>query len=286
MKNINLKKIANLTEYRKFSIATWKSNHDPNTSTVLELRMEDALAYMKSFRRSTKQPIIILHLVVKAMAQALNDLPEANSLLRFNKFYYRSGVTISASTVDADGELYNIRIENANKKSLLDIVKEINSETKRVRQVDKAEDENIFLPKIPGILYRPFLWLVSFLMFKLNINLSFMGFPKDAFGVAEVTYIGALGLDNAVLPLTPYINVPYILGPGVIKDAPVAEDGEVKVGKVMNLSMSFDHRYIDGFHGAKIVGTLKKYLEQPFDHFESVSEDDSTFKDDIKTVNA
>ncbi|ODS23894.1 hypothetical protein AB835_06595 [Candidatus Endobugula sertula] len=274
MKNIHLKKIDQITEYRKFSIATWKSNHDPNTSTVIELRMEKALDYMKVFRKKNKHPAIILHLVIKAVAAALSELPEANVLLRFNKFYYRSGATISASVVDKEGELYNIRIENTDKKSLLDIVKEVNAEAKRVRETDKTTGDNIFLPKMPSILYRPFLWIVSFLMFKLNINLSFMRFPKDAFGVAEVTYIGALGLDNAVLPLSPYINVPFILGPGIIKDAPVIENGEVKVGKVMNLSISFDHRYIDGFHGAKIVGTLKRYLENPFENFDGLSIDD------------
>jgi len=271
MKNIPLKKLDKITEFRKFSIATWRSNHDPKTSTVIELRMEEALAYMKAFRKETKQPVIILHLVIKAMAEALNELPESNVLLRFNKFYYRSGATIAAPVVDKEGELYNIRIENTEKKSLLDIVKEINTEAKRVRETDKTADDNVFLPKIPSILYRPFLWAASFLMFKLNINPSFMGFPKDAFGVAEVTYIGALGLDNAVLPLTPYTNVPFILGPGIVKDAPVIEEGEIKVGKVMNLSLSFDHRYIDGFHGAKIVGTLKKYLESPFENFDDLS---------------
>lgn len=270
-----------MTEYRKFSIASWKSNHDPNTSTIIEMRMEKSLAYMKAFRKKTKKPVIVLHLVVKAMADALSKLPEANALLRFNRLYYRSGASISVSVVDAEGELYNVRIENTDQKSLLDIVKEINLETKRVRETDKSADKNVYLPKIPNILYRPFLRLISLLMFKLNINLSFMGFPKDAFGVAEVTYIGALGFDNAILPLTPYINVPFVLGPGVIKDAAVVDNKEIKIKKVMNLSISFDHRYIDGFHMAKITSILKNYLENPFKNFDNISIDERE-EDELK----
>lgn len=271
MKNIRLKKINNLTEFRKFAIATWKPSSDPKTSTIIELRMEGALAYMKAFRKKNKQPCIILHLVMKAMAEALKQLPEANSLIRFHKFYYRDGATIAATVVDTEGELYNIRVQDTEKKSLLDIVKEVNAEAKRVKEIDENSSDNVYLPSIPSILFRPFLRLASFLMFNMNINLPFLGFPKDAFGVAEVTYIGALGLDKAIFPLTPYLNVPYILGPGIIKDGPVVEDGEVKVGKVMNLSISFDHRYIDGFHGAKIVSVLQQYLENPFEYFDDVS---------------
>ena len=64
---------------------------------------------------------------------------------------------------------------------------------------------------------------------------------------------------------TPVINLPEvsILGVNSIKKTPVVRDGEIVVGDVMYLSVSIDHRIVDGATGARWMNVIKECLENP-----------------------
>ena len=64
---------------------------------------------------------------------------------------------------------------------------------------------------------------------------------------------------------TAIINPPIaaILAIGGIRDVPVDQDGELAAGKRMKVTLSCDHRAIDGATGAQFLNTVKGYLEQP-----------------------
>ena len=54
-----------------------------------------------------------------------------------------------------------------------------------------------------------------------------------------------------------------IVGVNRAVDRPVIIDGRVEVRRMMNLSSSFDHRFVDGYDAAAMIQLLKDYLEQP-----------------------
>lgn len=274
MENIKLTPVKNITAFRKFGISSWKDSFDPNTSAILEVRMDNALRYIKQYRKQKKLPIIVLHLVIKAMADAMTKIPEGNTVLRFGRFYQRQGVTIgstiASSIAGKEDGLCNIRMQDVETKTLTDVVKEANQRIKSARSESGDEDAYSVLANFPSVLLRPVLWLLHLLMFKFNLHLPMLKLERDPYGIVEITDIGALGVDNVILPLTPYASVPIVVGPGVIRDMPFVEDGQVVVRKGIRISLSMDHRYIDGFHGAKAMHTLKAYLENPFEHFETL----------------
>lgn len=77
-----------------------------------------------------------------------------------------------------------------------------------------------------------------------------------------ITSLGAIGGLHA----TPILNYPEvgILGVHAIRKIPVVDDQDrIVVGHVMNLSVSFDHRIVDGFDGASFLQEVKRYLEDP-----------------------
>jgi 2-oxoisovalerate dehydrogenase E2 component (dihydrolipoyl transacylase) len=76
-----------------------------------------------------------------------------------------------------------------------------------------------------------------------------------------VTSLGKLG----GIASTPVINSPEVAIIGVNKaiDRPVVIDGQVVVRRMMNLSSSFDHRFVDGFDAAAMIQALKERLEHP-----------------------
>ncbi len=80
-------------------------------------------------------------------------------------------------------------------------------------------------------------------------------------GTFTITNYGALrGIYG-----TPIINHPEvaILGVGRIKDAPVVREGKIEVRKIVYLSLSFDHRVVDGAEAARFLNTLITRLEDP-----------------------
>ena len=76
-----------------------------------------------------------------------------------------------------------------------------------------------------------------------------------------ITSLGKLG----GIVSTPVINQPEVAIIGVNRavDRPVVMDGRVEVRTMMNMSSSFDHRFVDGYDAAAMIQSLKEYLEQP-----------------------
>jgi pyruvate dehydrogenase E2 component (dihydrolipoamide acetyltransferase) len=76
--------------------------------------------------------------------------------------------------------------------------------------------------------------------------------------------ITSLGKQGGLLA-TPVLNHPEvgILGVHRVKERPLVRDGQIVIGNVMNLSLSLDHRIVDGHVGAAFAYDLIAYLEQP-----------------------
>ncbi|MCP5360929.1 MAG: 2-oxo acid dehydrogenase subunit E2 [Sinobacteraceae bacterium] len=76
-----------------------------------------------------------------------------------------------------------------------------------------------------------------------------------------VTSLGKLG----GIVSTPILNLPEvaIVGANKAVDRPVVVDGQIVIRRIMNLSSSFDHRFVDGFDAAAMIQALKARLEQP-----------------------
>lgn len=275
MAHLELTKKEDISSFRKLAIGTWTTAYDPTVYGTLTVRMEKALAYIERFREVHGVRLTVTHLVAKAVAEALRRCPDANAILRFNKIYLRKTVTLSVLVVQTDQgdgkvDLTAAKIDHADQKSLLDMAKEMQAAIDKVRQrQDKAlEDSKGTIRKIPFVFMNLFLKLLAFFMYTLNIDLSFAGMPKDAFGGATITNVGSLGLDVAYVPLVPYTRVPIFVAPGAVADEPVVDDGKVVAGKVMRINASFDHRFIDGIHAAVLAKTMREMMENPFEKFD------------------
>jgi pyruvate dehydrogenase E2 component (dihydrolipoamide acetyltransferase) len=81
-------------------------------------------------------------------------------------------------------------------------------------------------------------------------------------GTFTITNLGAFEIDA----FTPIINPPEcaILGVGRIHEKPVGLEGQVVLRSMMSLSLSFDHRLVDGAPAARFLQRVKQYIEQPF----------------------
>jgi pyruvate dehydrogenase E2 component (dihydrolipoamide acetyltransferase) len=80
-------------------------------------------------------------------------------------------------------------------------------------------------------------------------------------GTFTLTNLGTLGVDS----FTPIINPPQlaILGVGRIYSAPAAHEGEIKLREMMHLSLTFDHRFVDGAPAARFLQDVVRRIETP-----------------------
>ncbi len=274
MPNLELTPKQDVSSFRKIAIGTWRTAADPSVYGTLEVTMDRALDYIREFREKTGKHLTVTHLIARAVAHALRECPDANSLLRFNRIYLRKRVGIFMQVVMTDEgsekiDLSGVTIYDVADKDLLQISDEVDAKVAAVRKREDPalEKSRGLISRIPYLLVGLFLRLIAFLGFTLNLDLRRFGIPNDPFGSVMITNIGTLGLDMAYVPLVPYSRVPILLATGAVRDTPVAEEGQVVIRKTMKVNATFDHRFIDGFHAAVMARTLRRWLEDPHRHF-------------------
>ncbi len=169
--------------------------------------------------------LTFLPFVAKACIIALKEHPFVNSSLadETNEIILKKYYNIGIAVDTPDGLMVPV-VKNCDKKSILEIAKDI------FRLAEEARAREIELRDLKG-------------------------------GTFTITNIGSLGGVFA----TPIIHHPEtaILGLGRGKDVPVVVNGQIAVRKILPVSLSFDHRVIDGAEAAKFMNDVKKHLEDP-----------------------
>ncbi|EPZ43015.1 dihydrolipoamide acetyltransferase family protein [Alicyclobacillus acidoterrestris] len=200
----------------------------PHVTLIDEVDVTELVKLRKEIKplaaeRGTK--ITYLPFIVKAMIAALRQSPQLNSTLDEEKqeLVLKHYYHIGIAT-DTDRGLLVPVVRHADKKNMWAIADEINDLATRGRAGKLA--------------------------------------PNEMRGsTISITNIGSAG----GLYFTPIINYPEvaILGVGRITEKPVIRDGEFAVGQMMSLSLSFDHRVIDGALGQRFMNDIKRLLENP-----------------------
>ena len=169
--------------------------------------------------------LTFLPFIIKAVTDALGKHPVLNSSLdeRTNELVYKKYYNIGVATATEAGLMVPV-VQNADRLGLFELAK-------RIERLSRAAQEGTLAP---------------------------VDLRNSTFTVTS------LGKQSGFLA-TPILNHPEvgILGVHRIKERPVVRDGEIVVGKVMLLSLSLDHRIVDGHVGAAFAYDVIETLENP-----------------------
>ncbi|MCK6505040.1 2-oxo acid dehydrogenase subunit E2 [Myxococcota bacterium] len=274
MPNLALVPKENLSSFRRIAIGTWRTAYDPSVYGALELRVDPVLDYLDAFRARTGRRLTLTHMLVKAVAAVLQEMPDANAVLRWNRIWLRKDVGVFFQVAMEDqqtGEidLSGVTIHQADQKSLLQILDETEERVAQVRaHKDKAlESTRATFKSIPFLLLNRVLDTLAFLTGTLNLDLSALGIPRDPFGSVMITNVGSLGLQEAYVPLVPYSRVPLLLAVGAVERRPVVEGDQVLVARTLRIFATFDHRILDGSHAARMSRTIRAWFAEPERYF-------------------
>jgi pyruvate dehydrogenase E2 component (dihydrolipoamide acetyltransferase) len=195
----------------------------PHYYETIDIDMGAVWDARKQLNEISDTKISFNDIVVKAVATALRQHPDINSSWQGDKIIEHGDVNVAVA-VGIDEGLVTPVIDNTDQKGL----QQIAAESKAL--IEKAQNRDLQPEEMEGSTF----------------TVSNLGM----FGIEEFTAI---------------INPPNacILAVGAIREEPVVEDGEVIPGKRMKVTLSSDHRIVDGVSAAKFLNTLKRMLENP-----------------------
>jgi pyruvate dehydrogenase E2 component (dihydrolipoamide acetyltransferase) len=209
----------------KMQISTQTAAHFTFVEECDVSALKELRARLKPVAEKEGVKLTFLPFIVKAVVAALKKHPILNSALdeSTNELVYRKYMNIGIAASTDAGLMVPV-VKDADRKSLLEIAREID----RLGTEARAGKSNV-------------------------ADLSGSTFT--------ITSLGTQG----GLFATPIINFPEvgILGVHRIKERPVVKNGQIVIGEVMLLSLSFDHRIVDGHVGAAFAYEIIGYLESP-----------------------
>ena len=195
----------------------------PHFYLTMEMDMDNAVQARKDINETSEVRISFNDLVVKAAAVALRKHPSINSSWFGDKITYHQDINVGVAVAVPDGLLVPV-VRDTDLKSL----SMINQEVKEL--AGKAKSKKLSMEEMSGNTF-------------------------------TISNLGMFGIDE----FTAIINPPdaCIMAVGGIIEKPVVKNGEIVVGKTMKVTLSCDHRVVDGASGAAFLQTFKSMLEQP-----------------------
>ena len=195
----------------------------PHFYLTVEINMDKAVAAREQMNQVSEVKISMNDLVVKACAVALRKHPNINSSWLGTKIRFNHHIHIGVAMAVEDGLLVPV-VRFADQKGLNQISSEIKTYGKKAKEK------------------------------KLQ--------PQDWAGnTFTISNLGMFGIDE----FTAIINPPdaCILAVGTVKEGVGVVNGEIKIVKTMKVTLSCDHRVVDGTMGADFLKTVREYLEEP-----------------------
>ncbi len=182
-----------------------------------------ARALINARLEASKEKVSVNDLLVKACATALAISPNVNASFMGDVIHYHQVVDISIAVAIPDGLVTPV-VRDANLRGVLEISKEVRA------LAQKAKEKRLRPEEITG-------------------------------GTFSISNLGMYGIDE----FSAVINPPEgaILAVGAVRDEPVVRDGAVVAGKRMKLTLSADHRVVDGAVAAKFLAELRSLIEAP-----------------------
>lgn len=196
----------------------------PHFYVTAEIDMDNAIAARKSLNAGDEEQRISFNdIVIKAVAMALRKHPFVNASIDSEKITIHGDINIGVAVAVDEGLMVPV-IHNADYKSLSQIKSEIGD------MATRARDKKLKPEEMQGNTF-------------------------------TISNLGMFGVDE----FTAIINPPdaCILAVGTINTKPVVRDGQIVIGNTMKITLSCDHRVVDGAIGAQFLQTLRDYLENP-----------------------
>jgi len=254
-----------LTGWRRVASAMWPAPQDPQIYGQLDVDARPTLAFIAAAEKLGHH-VTATHLVGRALACALEAVPELNVRIVGGHYYPRPALEIFFITAlhAQQADLSGVKVD-VTRRNVFQIAAELERGANNLRS---GRDHHFAASKrlmnaLPSPLLRAALRGTAFVTEYLQWDVPALGLAKNPFGSAMISSVGSLGLPHGFAPLSWMYDVPLLLLIGEITDRAVVENGQVVARPMLPLSVTIDHRYVDGSHISRAMRALRGYLLQP-----------------------
>ena len=249
---------------RRLAVATWRPSKDGRIYARMAVDATPMLEYVERVRAETGERITLTHVVGTALGHAISEVPEIRARIVLGRIVPFKTVDVGfAVDIDTGNDLASAPVRSVDEKSPLEVARALTPSVHGLRD-GSDRGQRIALRIVHHLPWWSLRAVVSF------AGLLVSGFGWNAFGqkrfplgVAFVSNVGTLGLDEAFLAPLAFARVPVYLAVGAVRDAALVVDGEVAVRPQVVLVATADHRLVDGAHAGLIVARLREILSDP-----------------------
>ena len=195
----------------------------PHFYLTTKINVDGLFELRKSLINNLDTKISFNDIIIKAVSLSLSKHPNINVSWGGDSIIQNSEINIGVAIAVDEGLVVPV-IKDADKNNILEISEKIKN------FVEKAKNKKLSLDELSGNTF-------------------------------TVSNLGMFGIDE----FTAIINPPdaCILAIGAIQQTPIVKDEEIVIGNIMKVTLSSDHRVVDGAQGAQFLKTLKTMLENP-----------------------
>jgi pyruvate dehydrogenase E2 component (dihydrolipoamide acetyltransferase) len=195
----------------------------PQLAITMEIRVSKAREFIAIVSESREIRIPLTAFLTMVTGRVLKKFPIMNSIVDDSGIKILKNINIGIAIALEEGLIVPV-IQNADGKELIELADEVRD------LIGKAKERTLSSDELRG-------------------------------GTFTISNLGGFGVDL----FAPIINPPQsaILGIGRIAQKPIVENKEIMIEPIMNMTLVFDHRVVDGSKAAEFLGAVKKLIENP-----------------------
>jgi pyruvate/2-oxoglutarate dehydrogenase complex dihydrolipoamide acyltransferase (E2) component len=251
---------------RKIQIATWNDSGDPSVFGRLEVDMTKIDEFLDKYNKENPDNKLSYTIIfAKAIGAGMSSSNKLNGKICFGQFIPCPSVDISV-LVDIDGKnLANTLLKGCNLYNLRELNENLKNEVKKLKTGKNNDfNEQVNTMKyIPSFVIQAILRIASWISYDLGMSFPLLKVKPDNFGYAVLTNISGFGVTDCTAPLVPFCKTIIVAVMNTPQLKPMVVDNEIKIRKVMNFNITYDHRFGDGSDAVKMLKAVTEVFENP-----------------------
>lgn len=225
----------------------------PDSYAVMLLDMSGAEAFRREYRRQHGVALTNLHLIIKAVAQIIEEEPWINYMIDGYKLIKPSTIDVGVSVAGEEGVTPVVVIKEANKKSLRQISEEL-----RAKAAEAVQRERVQLERLNRWgRWLPFDFLrrqiIRFLANRYQIRRKFIG----------TVQITSVGLKDLAFHLPSHMGTTWLLSVGGVVRRPIVVGDRVEIRPTVYVACQVDTRIVNAVRGVKAFRRFRRLVEHP-----------------------
>jgi pyruvate dehydrogenase E2 component (dihydrolipoamide acetyltransferase) len=220
-KEIPLSPIRKLISEKMFHSLSSTAQYTENLEVDASLIVSLRESIKDQFQSKTGLKLTLTHFFVMIVAEALKQHPLLNATFEEGKIKVFDEINMGVAFALKEGLIVPV-LKNVEAKTLIEVVKELD-------------------------------------ILSAKISKGSLTLEDVSHGTFTITNLGMYGIDS----FTPIINIPQvaILGINVIKKKPIVIEGKIEIREITNLSLTCDHRIVDGAVAAQFLQTMNSIMQ-------------------------